>query len=385
MSNLDQQIKEYLKQDKPDYFVGLELYAKHTKARKNVIKTCELRSKHGSQQQKIIYELERCIGAKKYSGRKAVVKEMPQVPFNIIKETTKEAPEDYNYSVKYEDLPEDLKKLVIEKGEAYNKLNMLKKEVAATKTKNDEKSVAFRQQKYAEMQKLSERIKEIHGYLTEFESPELQEKISERNSLVALIGEKIDAINVLIEELGSDNLTMLDKKQIEMDKFLDINEKLKDNEDENSIAIVEENEITVAILSEEYNAIKDSLDSEKFEQYNELKSELNKINEDKDSVQKEIDEFHNSFNATEKEVQNPPEEWNEETLNAEYKYLDMSWAEKKILYKDLQSSVAKQLQRAKNEKSKEKTRRQNALKAARGGAMLDILKAYFDKNPEAPE
>jgi len=385
MANLNKQIEDYLKQDKPNYFTGLKLYAQHPKARKNVIRTCELRSKHGSQQQKIIYELERCIGAEEYSGRKAIVKEMPQVPFNIMKETVKEAPEDYEYSVKYEDLPEDLQKLVIEKGEDYNEMAVLKKEITASGTKNDEKSVMLRQKKGAEMQVLSNRIKEIHDYLMEFESPQLQEKITERNALIVVIGEKTDAVNLLIEALGSENLQILNEKQLEMNKLLDINEKLKDNEDDNSKTIVEENEITVAILLEEHDAIRDALDSEKFMQYNDLESELKKLNEDKDFVQKEIDEFHNSFNTTEKEIQNPPEEWNEETLNAEYKYVDMSWAEKKILYKDLQSSVAKQLQRAKNEKSKEKTRQQNAFKAAKGGAMLDILKAYFDKNPEAPE
>lgn len=385
MSDINNEIKEYLKQDNPDYFTGLNLYASHPDARKNIVRTCELRAKHGTQQRKLIYELERCIGAKKYSGKRAIIKEMPNVPFNIIKNTEKEAPQNFEYSVKYEDLPEELQKLVVEKGEAYNKLDKLKKEIAATGTKNDDKSVKFRQEKNVEMQKLSERIKEIHEYLMNFESPELQEKIKERDALVVVIGKKTDALNVLLNELGEDNIILITNKDIKMNKLLETNEKLKDNEDDASKSIIEENEITISILLEERNEIIDALDSKKFKQYNELESELKIIQEDADVIQKEISDFHNSFNSTEKEIKNSPEEWNEETLNEEYKYQDMTWAEKKILYKNLQSSVAKQLERAANKNSKEKTRQQNALKAIKGGAMLDILKAYFDENPEAPE
>lgn len=266
---LNNQIVEFLKEDKPSFNEGLRLYAAHPNHRKNIVIASENRYRHGSTHLKIIYELENLVYAEEiknksfvHSEKATVLKESPlNIPFQIVKNTEKVAPSNFKYETKLEDLPAELKALVIEKGELYNKNNILKNELAKSGQKNDEAAILLRQQKRAEMHQNYETIVSHHNVLINYDKTKIVE--------LAPVEDKI----------------------------------------------IENTELS---------------------------------------------------------------------LEEEYKYETMSWAERKLLRKSVQSNLGKQLERAKTSKT-EKTKETNAIKAIRTKAMLDILDAYFAENKEAPE
>ena len=215
-----------------------------------------------------------------------------------------------------------------------HKINKLKKEVGATGTKNDEKSVKFRQEANVKMQKLSNRIKEIHEHLLEFEAPELQEKIKERDAIIVVITGKEKEFEAIMVDLGADDVILVRANNEKRNELIEMTESLKENTDEASLKIVAENTEKINAFISENEAIIKKFDAYKFKILVDLETELVTLADEASNILIDINEFHNTFNTTEKEVKNPPEEWNEETLNAAYKYVKMSWAERKILYKN---------------------------------------------------
>ncbi len=170
MSDLKQQIKDWVKQEEPDYWQGVELYSQHPQAKKNLIINLNQRWNKEIMHFKLLSEMERLAGVKKYTQRKAKLNERPQnVPVKIVTKTEEEAPQNFEYKIKYNDLPEELKKMVIEKGQLYNALQVNKKKLANIGEANDDKSVAKRTVILRDMQRQADRIKKIHSLLLKFE------------------------------------------------------------------------------------------------------------------------------------------------------------------------------------------------------------------------
>ncbi len=171
IKELEDKIKSYLEQTAPEYFEGVELYEKHTSAKRNVVINFHQRWRVGTMHEKLIYELEKMIGAKKITGRAAILKVKPvNVPFELFQETKEIAPDNFKYATKFNDLPEELQKLVVEKGQLYNSLDILKKDLALVGEVNDEKSLAKRKHLMKQMKITSDRIKQIHWLVKTFDN-----------------------------------------------------------------------------------------------------------------------------------------------------------------------------------------------------------------------
>jgi hypothetical protein len=167
---LENKIRAFLAQDSPEYFEGVQLYANHPEAKKTLVLNFNQRFNKGSMHEKLVYELEKLVGAAVYSNRRTVLNHNPaNIPYQLVSKTKVDAPENYEYKVKFEKLPDQLKKLVIEKGQLYIYLEKLKHEMSKIGTQNDETSIDGRQLIYEKMQTVSQKIKEIHAYLLEFE------------------------------------------------------------------------------------------------------------------------------------------------------------------------------------------------------------------------
>lgn len=170
MENLNQTIQEYLAQEEPDFLEGVRLYAQHPKAKKNLVRNFELLHNKKIMHEKLVYELEVLIGAEKYSGKCAfLITNVGTVPVKISKETEAAAPKNFEYTVKFADLPEDLKKLAVEKGKLYSELATLKKSLAAIGKQNDDDSLDKRVSFSTKMQSVSNRIIAIHAVLVKYD------------------------------------------------------------------------------------------------------------------------------------------------------------------------------------------------------------------------
>ena len=120
--------------------------------------------------EKLIYELEKLVKVEKLTFRSAVPQKPPvKLPVNLAINTQSEAPKNYEYKIPYEKLPEELKKLVVEKGQMYNTMDKSKKELAEIGEVNDDKSVARRKVILEVMHQCSDRVKKIHAILMNFE------------------------------------------------------------------------------------------------------------------------------------------------------------------------------------------------------------------------
>ncbi len=170
MSKINTKIEEFLAQETMSFWEGLDLYSQHREHKKNVAIALEQRHKYSTSHEKLVYELEKLVGVKKYTNRKTVLTESANsLPFAVIKETVKKAPENFEYKIKFKDLPEELKPLAIEKGELYNKQKQLKVAIGRSGQKNDNKTVAERQELRAELVTISERIVAIHNILKNYD------------------------------------------------------------------------------------------------------------------------------------------------------------------------------------------------------------------------
>jgi len=186
MTELEKAINAFLAKPEADldYNQAVELYTQHPKHRRNVAKNLEQRYQWGVMHAKVIYELEVLIGAKP-TQRKAKLNSRPA---NVVKTATfavkvkREAPKDYEYAVKFQDLPEELKKLVIEKGQVYNHLDASKKKLALLGENNDVKTVAKRKNLMQTMQQDVDRIKAIHALVSKYRLPEPTEPINDENA-----------------------------------------------------------------------------------------------------------------------------------------------------------------------------------------------------------
>ncbi|MDF1546406.1 MAG: hypothetical protein P1P88_01200 [Bacteroidales bacterium] len=208
MEELNKNIKQYLKQKEPEYFEGVELYNQHKNARKNIIMTLNQHWNKGFMHTKLIYELEVLVGIEKHSNKTSVLKHRPlYAPVNLIDQTKEEVPENYEYKVPYNDLPEELKSLVIEKGQLYNALEVSKKELAEIGSGNDVQSVSRRKIIMKDMHRMSDKIKNIHALLLKYEETKKMEDIeSEINALHEASGSGAETNDEDDEALESDNL-----------------------------------------------------------------------------------------------------------------------------------------------------------------------------------
>jgi len=161
-----------------DYWEGLELYKAHPDAKPKNINNFEKSSQMRIMAQKLIYELERLVGAN-YSNRFAVFNNPKQALYNL--DAKQPQLENYSYKIAYDDLPESFQALVVEKGKLYTSLEVLKKELVRIGTKNDAESQANRKSKIKQMHEASDRIKEIHAILVRFESPQMEEAEDEES------------------------------------------------------------------------------------------------------------------------------------------------------------------------------------------------------------
>lgn len=170
-------IVEFLKQEELPFHEALRLYSQHPNARRNVVTTTERRFRHSTTHEKIVYELEKIASYDKFSGRKTVLKESPiNTHHRIIKETELKAPSNFEYKIKFEDLPKDKQALVIEKGKLYDAREIAKKEMGAVGTGNDDASVQKRQALRADIKSKSDRIVEIHQILVAYDNGEEKEQ-----------------------------------------------------------------------------------------------------------------------------------------------------------------------------------------------------------------
>ena len=167
---LEESIRAYLAQDEMEYFEGCQLYASHPSARRGVVINLEQRHEKPTMHEKLIYELEKLVKVEKLTFRSAVPQKPPvKLPVNLAINTQSEAPKNYEYKIPYEKLPEELKKLVVEKGQMYNTMDKSKKELAEIGEVNDDKSVARRKVILEVMHQCSDRVKKIHAILMNFE------------------------------------------------------------------------------------------------------------------------------------------------------------------------------------------------------------------------
>lgn len=171
MKSLNEKIVDFLAQEKPDFFEGLRLYANHPLSKHNLIRNFEQRYNAGIMHEKLIYELEKCIGVEKFSGKRAyLITSMGNVPVKIIKDAEIAAPKSFTYKVKFADLPEKLKKLAIEKGQIYVELDKMKKELALIGKANDDESINQRVSIRNKMQDNADKIKSIHAVLLKYDN-----------------------------------------------------------------------------------------------------------------------------------------------------------------------------------------------------------------------
>lgn len=167
------EIKEYLAQDQMEFFAGLELYTKSPKAKQNLVLSFNQNWNKGTIHKRLIYELEKMIEVKEYSGRSTVLEQRPaNIPYKMIDDTKQVAPQNFEYKIPYDSLPEELKALVIEKGQLYNSLDIKKKSLASVGEVNDQKSISTRRRILKSMEETSDRIIKIHALLLEFNDTE---------------------------------------------------------------------------------------------------------------------------------------------------------------------------------------------------------------------
>jgi hypothetical protein len=188
MSELNQKIEKFLASEKMSFSEGLMLYVGHPEHKKGVAKAIEHNYRHKSAHEKLVYELERCIGAKNYTNRATVITEsLTVIPQKMIAATEKVAPSNFDYALKAEDMSDYQKAMVIEKGQLYNQLQIKKKELASFGSDNSERAVEKRQEIRAQMVAITDRIKSIHGLLQEKEllvpEAENSEEISPKSML----------------------------------------------------------------------------------------------------------------------------------------------------------------------------------------------------------
>lgn len=173
MDELTQKISEYLQQEQPDYWTGVKLYEKHPQAKRNVVVNLNDEGKYRKNfmHKKLIAELEKITG-NQLTGRAAQLnasKASVDEPANLITDTNKEAPADYEYNVPYEELPEHLQNKVLQKGQYYDRLDALKKQMAELGPANNDKAQKQRRKLMTEMRNLSNSIKAIHQELIAYE------------------------------------------------------------------------------------------------------------------------------------------------------------------------------------------------------------------------
>jgi len=166
---ITREIKSYLDQEELDYWEGVELYSEHPAKRNNVILTLNQRWQKSAMHSKLVYELEKMVGEKS-TNRSTKLNQRPAVlPYKVIDETKEKAPANYEYKIAYEDLPEELKAVVIEKGQLYNALELSKKNLADIGEQNDDKSVSKRAVILKDMRRMADRIIKIHSLLMFFD------------------------------------------------------------------------------------------------------------------------------------------------------------------------------------------------------------------------
>jgi len=170
MEKLNKKISDYLAQETPEYFEGVTLYNQHPGAKNNLMNTFKVNFNKAVAQEKIINELEKLTGVAKYTNRRAVLNQsIADIPHQLFTRKQNHAPANYDYKVKFKNLPRDLQVKVIEKGQLYTKLEMQKKDLADIGTSNDEQSINKRGALVEEMQETSNRIKEIHREVLQYE------------------------------------------------------------------------------------------------------------------------------------------------------------------------------------------------------------------------
>ncbi|MEA1971979.1 MAG: hypothetical protein U9N34_01580 [Candidatus Cloacimonadota bacterium] len=227
MTNKNEIIFDFLKKEELPFHEALEIYSSHPKSKRNIVLASEQRYRHGSTHKKIVYELEKIAGVKKFSGRSTVLKESPKnAPFRIIKDTEKVASKSFEYKIKFDDLPEDKQQLVIEKSDLYNKMDIYKKKLNVSGKKNDDDSIMKRQKLRAEMQQMSNRIKLIHKILRAFDKGEeivdnqnKEDSISHTSTLLAQ--EALDKQYHYNEMSDSEKKLLLKKLQSDASKQRD--------------------------------------------------------------------------------------------------------------------------------------------------------------------
>lgn len=170
MKEIDEKIEAYLNQDNPGYWEGVELYSDHPSARRNIVINLNQAWNKQFMHEKLISELETVVGIEKHSGKLAVLEHRPgNIPVKIIDKAKEAAPPDYEYKVKFEKLPDELKTLVVEKGQLYTALTIKKKDLAEIGEVNDDQSIAKRKVILKDMHKMVDRIKGIHQILIGFD------------------------------------------------------------------------------------------------------------------------------------------------------------------------------------------------------------------------
>jgi len=170
-SNLDKKIQDFLLQENPEYWEGVELYTAHPKSRQNIVVNLNQKWDKGFMHEKLITELENCIGIVAHSNKKALLKHRAAViPYKMIDDAKAVAPVNYEYRIKLDKLPAELKALVIEKGQLYNALEKGKKELANVGQANDDQSVAKRMVILKTMKTQIDKIKSIHSLLVNYDN-----------------------------------------------------------------------------------------------------------------------------------------------------------------------------------------------------------------------
>jgi hypothetical protein len=170
MKEKNDKIRAYLNQESPEYWEGVELYTNHPDARKNIVISLNQQSNKGFMHEKLIYELENIAGIAVHSNRSSVMTHRAAViPYKIVDEVKLAAPVNYEYKTKLEKLPQELKSLVIEKGQLYGVLEESKKELAKIGQENDEKSIDLRNGILRIMQDVVIKIKNIHLILIRYD------------------------------------------------------------------------------------------------------------------------------------------------------------------------------------------------------------------------
>lgn len=208
-------IREYLQGSSLDFYEGLELYSSNPGKRANLVMSFNKQYNKQSVHERLIYELEKMAEMPSHSNRTATLNHSPaNVPYKLVEKTKLEAPEDYEYKVKYEDLPEDLKKLVIIKGQLYDRLQIAKKEMAAVGQKNDQESIDARKEKLDEMHGIVGAIKDIHATLLEFEKGGFDSAQPPGRCLSGAEGSELEESDELENEFHYKNMGYYERKDL---------------------------------------------------------------------------------------------------------------------------------------------------------------------------